>query len=335
MTTTRTRRQRIEEQEKFLLLLAEARWRLRRIPGVTHIGVGAKEVGGEVTGDMAFRVYVAAKRPPDEVPAGERIPGHIKHLPTDVLSATPCEVLMDDAKLRPLKGGVQARNEHVRGRIDHLAGTLGCLAEVDNPGRDLVALGCEHVLMAGQSSLTVKVGQPKYSVSCCCCVHGQIGEVTNSRNDGTVDCAIVHLDEDIRAEVQSAGTRDQVKDIGTLTGVAQAVCFEAVEKRGRTTERTTGQVVDVLYEGSQVLVHPTGASPKFADRGDSGAVIVNGTKEVIALLWATDAATRTKGVANHIGEVMRAMNILIAGSDATGLTLPTNPCGSSSSSSGP
>ena len=332
---TKTRSQRIEEQDKFLRLWAEARWRLRGIPGVTHVGVGAKEVGGEVTGEMAFRVYVAAKRPWEAIPAAERIPAHVKHLPTDVLAAAPSDVLMDAAKHRPLKGGVQARNEHVRGDVDHLAGTLGCLAEVDNPGRDLVALGCEHVLMAGQSSLTVKVGQPDYSVSCCCCVHGQIGEVTNSRNDGTVDCAVVHLDEDVRTAVQSAGTRDQVEGLGTLTGVAQAVCFEAVQKRGRTTELTTGQVVDVLYEGSQILVHPTGASPRFADRGDSGAVIVNGALQVIGLLWATDATTRTKGVANHIGEVMRAMNILIAGSDDTGLSLPTSPCGSSSSSSGP
>lgn len=330
----KSRDQRIAEQSKFLRLVPEVRWRLREIPGVRHVGVGAKEVGGEITDELVFRIYVEAKRPVDSVAAQEQVPSQIKHLPTDVISATRSDLLVDTSKQRPLKGGFQVRNEFVRGEPDHLAGTIGCLAQVDNPGRDLVGLSCEHVMMAGQASLRVHVGQPRYSVSCCCCVHGQIGAVINSRNDDKVDCAIIHLDEDIRDQVETQDTMNEIEGIGTITGVTSAVCFEPVQKRGRTTELTSGEVVDVLYESSQILIHPTGASSKFADHGDSGAVVVNASNQVIGLLWGTDAATRTKGVANHIGEVMQEMNILIAGQTGAGLTLPSDHC-SSSSSSGP
>jgi hypothetical protein len=176
----------------------------------------------------------------------------------------------------------------------------------------------------------VIVGQPRYVVSCCCCTYNQIGKVFASQKSNLVDCAIAKLDEDIVNEVISGNTLNDVVGVGTLTGVAQAVCFEAVKKRGRTTELTTGQVVDVIFENSQILVHPTGGSPKFAERGDSGSVIVNAANKVIGLLWATDAATRTKGVANHIGQVMDSLNITIAGQSSAGLSIPTVGCGSSS-----
>jgi hypothetical protein len=327
----KSRAQRIAEQDKLLRLVPEVRWRLKDVPGVRHIGVGAKEVGGQITNEFAFRIYVDEKRPDDAVAADEKIPSKIKHIPTDVIVATPSDMLADTSKVRPLKGGLQVRNEFLRGDGDHLAGTIGCLAEMDIVTRDLVGLSCEHVLMAGQANLRVKVGQPNYWVSCCCCVHGQIGVVINSKKDSIVDCAIVHLDKDIREDVVSGSTLNQIEGIpGTITGVAQAVCFEPVRKRGRTTALTTGEVIDVIYDGSQILMHPTGASPKFADRGDSGAVIINDSDQVIGLLWATDAATRTKGVANHIGEVMREMNIRIAGQTAAGLTPPVDTCPSSS-----
>lgn len=326
----KSRKQRIERQDRLLRLMPEVRWRLRHIPGIHAIGLGAKEVAGEVTDDWAFRVYVDMKLPGDELRPQWRIPPSIKGIPTDVLSRTRTELLADSGKHRPLKGGSQVRNELVQ--VDDeitLAGTIGCLAELAVVGSPIVALSCEHVLLAGQATLGVKTGQPKYVISCCCCTYNEIGTVFSAIKNDEVDCAVIRLDEDIVEEVGTGGTLNEVEEIGTLTGVAQAVCFERVRKRGRTTELTEGEVVDVLYESNQVLVHPT-APATFADRGDSGAVLVNDADQVVGLLWATDAATRTKGVANHIGPVMGEMNIRIAGQDATGLTIPATTCASSS-----
>jgi hypothetical protein len=326
----KSRQRVIQQQEQLLRLLPEVRWRLRHIPGISSIGVGAKEVGGDVTSDMAYRIYVEQKIPKDDLPAAWRIPERMRGIYTDVLLRSSTEVLTDDGKHRPLKGGSQVKNQFVEGDNDLLAGTIGCLVRLDSPVEEICALSCEHVLMAGQASINVFVGQPRYVVSCCCCTFNQIGKVINSQKNTLVDCAIAQLDQDIAQEVSTGNTVNDVIGVGTLGGVAQAVCFEAVKKRGRTTELTTGQVVDVIFENSQILIHPTGASPKFADRGDSGSVIVNSANRVIGLLWATDAATRTRGVANHIGQVMSSMGIKIAGQSSAGLNIPTVGCGSSS-----
>lgn len=314
----------LQEQNRLLRLLPEVRWRLRHIPAITNIGIGAKEVGGEITDDFAFRVYVAVKLPPGDVPSRWRIPQRIQGVATDVLAASPTAALVDTRKVRPLRGGIQLKNEFVQDNTRTLAGTIGCLVRFIDTF-EVMALTCEHVTLAGQASVGVAVGQPSYVVSCCCCTYNAIGTVFRARKSDRLDCAVVKLDADIANEVETADALNEVEGIGTLTGAAQAVCFETVTKRGRTTELTTGRVVDVLFEGSQILIEPT-APATFADLGDSGSVIVNSARRVIGLLWATDAATRTRGVANHIGPVMRELQIVIAGDADAGLDIPATGC---------
>ena len=304
--------------------MPEAQQRLHHIPAVTHIGIGAKEVGGEITGDFAFRVYVSMKLPMDEIPSQRRIPERISGVPTDVMPASRTAALVDTRKLRPLRGGISVKNEFVQEGEKTLAGTLGCLVKLINT-LEVTALTCEHVMSAGQATTGVNVGQPKYVVSCCCCTYNAIGTLLKATKNDKLDCAIVKLDDDIANEIESADGLNIVDEIGTLTGAAQAVCFETVTKRGINTGLTTGSVVDVLFEGSQILINPT-APATFADLGDSGSVIVNSAKQVIGLLWATDLATRTKGIANHIGPVMRELQILIAGTADAGLDISSTGC---------
>lgn len=323
-----SREKRLDTQNRLLRLVPEVRWRLREVSGLTGVGVGAKEVGGEVTDEFAFRVYVDRKLAVDELPSNTRIPDRIKGVATDVLVKSSSKELVDTSKHRPLIGGAQVKNQYVEGDDTHLAGTIGCLVQMDNVTADIMALTCEHVILAGQATTGVLAGQPEYWVSCCCCVHGQIGPVFSAVNNDQVDCALIRLDDDIVEQINSGGTLNQVSGLGPLTGVAQAVCFEQVRKRGRTTETTAGQIVDVMYETSQILIHPT-APATFAASGDSGSVVINSSDQVVGLLWATDAVTKTRGVANHIGEVMRELGIVIAGQDATGLPLPTTACSSS------
>jgi hypothetical protein len=185
------------------------------------------------------------------------------------------------------------------------------------------------VLLAGQGIAGTVIGQPRYVLSCCCCTYNVIGKVSRAVKTERVDCGVVVLDEDIANEVlfDEFGA-DEVVGIGTLKGAAQAVCFERVRKRGRTTELTTGRVIEVLFEGSQIVVEPTAPTlPKpFADRGDSGSVLVNHEDRVVGLLWATDAATRRNGIANHIGPVMRELDLVIGGDTNAGLGIPAANC---------
>jgi hypothetical protein len=321
----RSRAALLAEQNRLLQLLPEIRWRLRHIPVITNIGVGAKEVGGEITKEFAFRIYVGVKLPAGDVPADWRIPDRIGGVATDVLVASPTAMLMDDRKHRPLRGGIKLRNEYVDHGNVFLSGTIGCLAKNIN-SLEVLALTCEHVITAGQAQIGVVAAQPQYS-TCCCFTYNVIGTVFKALKTDQVDCAVVKLDDDIANEIESADGLNEVEGIGTLTGVAQAVCFETVTKRGYATEVTTGTVIEVLLEGSQILIQPTDAAPAvFADRGDSGSVIVNSNKQIVGLLWAADSGTRRQGVANHIGVVMRELQIMIAGATDAGLGIPATGC---------
>jgi hypothetical protein len=315
----------LREQNRLLALLPEVRWRLRHIPSVTNIGVGAKEVGGEISEDFAFRIYVPSKLPADEVPSHWRIPERIHDIATDVLTVSRTTDLVDTRKLRPVRGGISLKNEYVQEGERTLAGTIGCLAKLIS-SLEVVALTCEHVMSAGQATVGVAVGQPKYVVSCCCCTYNAIGSLLKATKTAQLDCAVVKLDDDIANEVETADGLNIVDEIGTLTGVAQAVCFETVTKRGINTGLTTGRVTDILFEGSQILIDSADPAKPFADLGDSGSVIVNSANHVIGLLWAADSATLKKGVANHIGPVMNELQIMIAGSTDTGLGIPTAGC---------
>ncbi len=321
----RSRDQLLREQNRLLALLPEVKWRLRHVPAITNIGIGAKEVGGEINGEFAFRVYVPLKLPLDEIPSRWRIPDRIQGIATDVLTVSRTTELVDTRKLRPIRGGISLKNEYVQEGERTLAGTIGCLAKLTST-LEVMALTCEHVMSAGQALAGVAVGQPKYVVSCCCCTYNAIGTLSKATKNAQLDCAIVKLDDDIANEVETADGLNIVDEIGTLTGVAQAVCFETVLKRGINTGLTSGRVVDVLFEGSQILIDPATPANPFAELGDSGSVIVNSANRVIGLLWATDSATLKKGVANHIGPVMNELQIMIAGDTDTGLSIPTAGC---------
>jgi len=237
----------------------------------------------------------------------------------------------DDTKYRPLKGGSQVRTEKFDGDNKRGMGTIGCLAQLSDGS--IVALTTQHVICASVEAacVGVKAGQPRHITCCCCCTYNEIGAVVQQQKTAQFDCAIVKLDKDTADEVTAGGTANEVVDIGTLTGAAQAVCFSEVRKRGAATRLTRGTIVDVLYEGSQILINPLPGVPKFAYYGDSGAVIVDTAGKVVGLLWGADRGTRNRGVANHIGPVLTAMGITIAGTAAGGLSIPANNCGSSPS----
>ncbi len=61
---------------------AEAEASLLKLPGVTGVGVGYKEVGGHKTDVLAIRVYVERKH---DVPAEQAVPKQIQGVPTDVI----------------------------------------------------------------------------------------------------------------------------------------------------------------------------------------------------------------------------------------------------------
>ncbi len=335
----------LDQQRHFLSLLPHVRKQFEALTGVHIIGLGAKEKNGKLLEEWAFRFYIDKKKPLHDIPNKERIPKQIFGVQTDVIPYFEKESLIcassnlnvNDSEYRDdgIRGGISIRNEHFDNDQPSGYGTLGILARRKSDN-SLVGLTCAHVVNAASDSITTfntKIGQPKYWVSCCCCPRGYIGDVVKATSTNDLDCALIEIHDDIRDKVSSNSTENKVEGIGTdVSGAAAIICFDNLKKFGRATGLTTGKVSDIAYGTNHMLIELTDGNPgdPFACHGDSGAVIVNSSNQVVGLLVAAAqmndvAGTKlalTKIIATHIKPVMIDLGITIAGTDASTITEP-------------
>jgi hypothetical protein len=81
---------------------------LLKRPGVTGVGVGYREKGGQLTDELVIRVYLESKRPLVEVPAESRIPTEIGGFKTDVIQkGHDVAAGLENYKRRPIVGGLE------------------------------------------------------------------------------------------------------------------------------------------------------------------------------------------------------------------------------------
>ena len=353
-----------QEQARFIAAYSKVAAALKPYQDIQQIGIGAKEKGGKILQQFAFRIYVKQKRLLQEIPLTHRIPKTILGFPTDVLNALELETAscpaaiadIDQTRYRKtgLQGGMGIRNMFFERESDKGFGTIGCMART-NSGNLLVGLTCEHVVHDAKPSnhnptKAIKIGQPKISDSCCGCgTSGIIGKVKTAVRSAVLDCATVEI-TDSGAKNSTSGKENLVrgKDTAggtpttiTIAGVAQAQCFSYVKKRGRSSGYTEGQIIDILFQGSQILIERTDKPGyPFACKGDSGSVILNADNKVVGLLHSIDSATSKNGIANHIGPVMGALDIKIAGvaagiPNSVPIGLPASNCNNATQISGP
>ncbi len=109
---------------------AEAR--LLGLANVKHVSLGAKQIGGRPTGDLAIRVYVDKKVPLYLLPPDQQIPREIDGVPTDVNVIRTARFLADLVRYRPIHGGISISNQIIYTDSNNLAaitgGTFGCTA---------------------------------------------------------------------------------------------------------------------------------------------------------------------------------------------------------------
>ncbi len=327
----------IREQRLYLSYLPHVRSQFGSLEGVQMIGLGAKEINGQLTEEWAFRFYVLQKKPKEEIPASAYIPEIIFGVKTDVISHFEKETLICEADVltvdstcyrdQGIRGGIPIRNEYFDNDQPSGYGTLGVLArrKTDNA---LVGLTCAHVVNAASqdlSAINVKIGQPKYWITCCCCPHGYIGDIAKSTFNDDLDCAIITIHDDIVEKVTANNTEHKIEGItGDITGAAAMVCFDTVTKRGRSTGITTGKVSEIAYGTNQMLIERTGdgADGPFACHGDSGAVVVNSSNKVVGLIVAAARSNMKRTIVTHIKPVMQELGITIAGTDASTIGEP-------------
>jgi len=308
---------------------------------VVATGVGYKTTGGKKTTTPSIICSVTEKLPASQLTAADRVPATIAGIATDVLQTGRIRAFQDrTARYRPAPGGVSI------GHFEITAGTLGCLVK---RGGETFILSNNHVLANvnagtkgdailqpgahdGGSNPTdqiatledfVPVGFTLPEIPSDCgfastvigvlnagC--GAIGSRTRYRivrpqvDSNLVDCAIAR-------PLNPDDLSSEILEIGEINGTAEAELGMPIQKSGRTTGLTQGQVdqIDVTVN----VQFGAGRIAQFTDQllagpmsqgGDSGSAVLNMERNLVGLLFAGSDNTT---IMNRIQNVFSALNV--------------------------
>ena len=292
-----------------------------------HAGVVGVALGLQAGTQPTIRVYVVS----EDVTG---LPLDLEGIPVETVVTGMFFAYDTTDRHRPAPIGVSV------GHPDITAGTIGARV-VDNQG-NVYLLSNNHVLAnsndANLGDSALQPGpfdggtDPEDKI-------GELHDFEPIKFDGsnnTMDAAIA---SSTTAELDNATLPEGYGVPGTT--VVNASFGMAVQKCGRTTECTTGQVeeinvtVDVCYESrgpfctlvarfvDQIAITPG----NFSAGGDSGSLIVtnNSNKNPVGLLFA---GSSTHTIANPIGPVLQRFDVSIDGStgpdpDPTPTPIPT------------
>ena len=289
---------------------------------ILGIGIGPKEVGGKPQKEIALKFFVREKK---DVPQKERIQKKISDVPTDVVKLAPLRARASfTQKLRPALGGCSGCVV-VPGLI--YTGTLGLgMRGYGGLSDKTFVLSNNHVLanenranigdpviqpgsLDGGDQSTDKIGELFDYVHLQFSVFGHPNPPVNKVDAA---CAEVTNFGDFSREIFWVGypkgwrTRESVEDAVTQGNTK-------VQKNGRTTGYTTGNIAAVSYDGwvgydsgdaffeDQILITPG----TFSAPGDSGSCILDMDEKIIGLLFAGGA---THTIANFIEDVWHLLS---------------------------
>jgi len=296
------------------------------LPGGAHsVGIGRKIVKGKPTNQLAIRFYVEKKLPERELSSERALPkkyrfysrvkGRDVTVVTDIIESPRAEFEVDPkTRLRPVPGGSSIGTPPPPGYIS--AGTLGGWVwdELDD---SIVMLSNEHVL---GTTADVDVAQPG-TMDGGVFPGDKIGDVKRGIPRSTttvneVDCAIADPDSTVIYKTE-------VIEIGpAVYAIDEPIEGMTVEKFGRTTEHTYGEITDSDYTTTLLSGHSfvdclrvdaRAPSADWSDKGDSGSLCFSRTpvpdseiKPVVALHFAGGS---TYGVECRIQNVFSALNL--------------------------
>ena len=326
-----SRNELVDLNKDFDKVIKKAEEELMKLPGVVAVGVGLKEVKGEVLPELCFKVTVRKKKERTELKAEERIPDNIYGFKTDVTEILTGEALVDTSKYRPLIGGTAIESSKQSGQ-----GTLGCFAKRDVDGK-IVVLSNWHVMVGNPDNIDgARVGQPSHNGCCSCCACGEIGAVIDGwfktvdiESTDNIDAAIALLDGQESDTSPDERFLNEILELGMITGSAAPVPGEQVFMRGRTTSsRSVGRIlnnnaeIDLPYQNYgnlvvsrkfQSVVTPEPGFIDFNDKGDSGAVCVNLLSQAVLMVYGRNRTTH-QTFANNIQTVEKVLKIKILNS---------------------
>lgn len=308
---------------------------------VVATGVGYKVKNGDRTDTASIICSVVRKLPINQLSASERVPETVNGIPTDVVQTGRIRAQQTRTdRHRPAPGGVSIGHREIT------AGTLGCLVK---RGGEVFILSNNHVIAnsndAERGDTILQPGpadggrNPEDKIaeledfvpvsftlpelpSDCQFASGviavlnagcsAIGSRTRYRivrpqaNPNLVDAAIAR-------PVNASDVSGDIVDIGELNGSAQATLGMAIQKSGRTTSHTTGEIqqIDVTVN----VQYGPGNIAQFSDQllagpmsqgGDSGSAVLDMDRRLVGLLFAGSDSTT---IMNRIENVFSALNV--------------------------
>ena len=313
---------------------------------VVGVGVGYKESEGRVTDELAVVVNVARKVPSAQLAAGDTVPRDLEGIRTDVVETGRFLAGQVTAQAEETKGrwrptippGVSI------GHIEVTAGTFGCLVR---RGAEIFALSNNHVLA------NVNQGQPGDAIIQPARYDGggladQVATLAEyiplDFGGSSSTCNLASgVETALNAVAQTLGSSHRVMTyqttagenlvdvalarpldpsqfipdifkIGRPKGVQAATLGTRVQKTGRTTGHTTGQIVQidvtssVDYNGRMAtFTHQLMASGMSAG-GDSGSAVLDEQGYVVGLLYAGSSSAT---LINPIQTVLDLLNLEI------------------------
>ncbi len=327
--------------ENIRTALKSATARLHACANVVASGIGYKVKNEQTTSDLAIVCSVTKKMAAAQLAASDIVPKTIDGIPTDVVETGKIRALQSHtARHRPAPGGVSI------GHRDITAGTLGCLVR---KGGQTMILSNNHVLANSNDAqpgdrilqpgpidggrfpadhianledfVRIEFLQPEPPSRCstargviaflnwiCKAIASQTRYkiVSIQQSENLVDAAIAH-------PLNDADVVDDILGIGPIQGVGDVDLGAAVKKSGRTTEITTGQIlqVDVTVD----VDYGAGRTARFVDQllagpmsqgGDSGSAVLDDNNHLVGLLFAGSDNTT---IMNRVSHVFNALGV--------------------------
>lgn len=308
---------------------------------VVATGIGYKVVNGSKTDTLSVVCSVVRKEPIEAIAIEDRIPTSVAGVATDVVVTGVLRAFQAPTERhRPAPGGVSI------GHVDITAGTLGCLVK---RGEEVFILSNNHVLA---NSNAAAIGDPilqpgphdggtlaadhiadladfvPISItglpSECNVANGiasvlnriaealgrdtRLQSITTQAENNLVDAALAR-------PLNSADVSDDILNVGTIAGSAEATLGLPIKKMGRTTGFTTGEVTQVDVTAN--VQYGTGQIATFVDQfmagamsagGDSGSAVFDNSNNLVGLLFA---GSDTTTIMNRIQNVFSALNVTI------------------------
>jgi hypothetical protein len=303
--------------------------------------VGYKRVRGQVTQEPSVVVSVIKKLPPEALAMDEIIPRVVGTMPTDIIETGVIRALQAPTdRWRPAPGGVSI------GHFNITAGTLGCLVR---KGGETFILSNNHVLANSNAAaigdpilqpgphdggtmandhianleafVPISFVAPEPPSEC-----GFARAVIALLNAG---CRLIGsetryrivsiqetpnlVDAAIARPLDPGDVRDEILGIGPIQGTVQGALGMRVQKSGRTTGHTIGEILQV--DVTVNVQYGAGQIAQFTDQllagamsqgGDSGSAVLDEQQRLTGLLFAGSDSTT---IINRIEHVFGALGV--------------------------